>query len=220
VGDRVTLGMWVFLAFLIYALVLIALPVIAGVLSIRWARMHPYPAPGESSTIACRRCQQRYWSAEVSCPHCGQPRPAPSGGIDPQSWSRGKVMALGAVTIWPFFYMAVFFGVALSMIAFAFSGDYPFWVVGCVFPLHFITIFVSMALLVLYIILVVNSHEFDSSQRTMWIVALILAGWIPQLVGFVVFVWRPWIAAHPAPPGAHPAPSPPAPPRDPIPPVG
>lgn len=132
-------------------------------------------------------------------------------------WSRRKVTALGVATVWPFVYMGFFFGVVLSMIAFAFSGDYPFWLLGCVFPLHFLTIFLSLGLLVVYVILVVRSDEFDSSQRTMWIVALIIAGWIPQLVGFIVFVWRPWIAAHPRPVTAQPAP--PTPPQHPVPPV-
>jgi hypothetical protein len=210
-------GVWIFLAFLIYALVLIALPVIATFLALRWAREHPYPAPGEPHAYACRRCQNKYWSTEQACPQCGQPLPGSSGALDVQAWSKRKVTALGALTVWPFVYMAIFFGVVLSMIAFAFSGDYPFWVIGCVFPLHFLTIFLSLALLVVYIMLVVNSIEFDSSQRTMWIVALILAGWIPQVVGFIVFVWRPWIAAHPRP--ATPQPAPPVPPQDPIPPV-
>ncbi len=212
-----SVGIWFFLAFLIYALLLIALPVIATALAVRWARSHPYPAPGEPHTLACRRCQHRYWSTEQACPQCGQPLPDPSDSMDVQTWSRRKVTALGVATVWPFVYMGFFFGVVLSMIAFAFSGDYPFWLLGCVFPLHFLTIFLSLGLLVVYVILVVRSEEFDSSQRTMWIVALIIAGWIPQLVGFIVFVWRPWIAAHPRPVTAQPAP--PTPPQHPVPPV-
>jgi len=214
----VSVGIWFFLAFLIYAVVLITLPVIAAVLGVRWSRFHPAPRPGELYTLSCKRCQYQYSSAEAACPQCGLARPVISDNLDVQSWRSRKLKLLGIATVWPFVYMVLFFGVILSMIALTASGDFPFWIMACVFPLHFFTILLTFGLLVVYIMLVVNSVEFDSSQRTMWIVALFLGGWIAQLVAFVVFVWRPWIAAHPRP--ATVQPSPPAPPHDPVPPVG
>ena len=212
-------GVWLFLAFLIYALILVALPVIAGVLAVRWSRLHPSPRPGDIYTVACRRCQHQYSSAEATCPQCGQSRPNASGSMNAQSWTSRRLYLLGAATVWPFAYMVLFFGVILSMFAFVGSGQFPFWVFACVFPLHFITIFLTLGLLVVYIMFVVNSTEFDSSQRTMWIVALFLGGWIAQLVAFIVFAWRPWTAAHPRPTSTQSAPLAP-PPHDPLPPVG
>jgi hypothetical protein len=117
---------------------------------------------------------------------------------------------LAIATVWSFVYIGVFFTTIASFVTSIATGNFSIWMFGCMFPLHFATIILTLGLMIMYVIIALNS-EFDENAKIGWVVALFFGGWVAQVVAYIVLVYRPWIAANP--PSTAPAPaSPPAPP--------
>jgi hypothetical protein len=113
--------------------------------------------------------------------------------------SKAKRVLLGIATIWPVVYLFLFMSYIISMMALAGShvgvggGDAaPFFLIGFagIFLLHLTTIFLSLGLMVYYIMHAVKSVHLDQTMRIVWVLLLCMMGMLAQPVYWYLYIWR------------------------------
>ena len=58
-----------------------------------------------------------------------------------------------------------------------------------IFPLHFLTIAISVVLFIIYILHIVRKKDFDDSRKTLWVVLVLFTNTIGMLIYFFKYVW-------------------------------
>ena len=107
---------------------------------------------------------------------------------------------LGLATLWPFFYLILFFVVIFSTIVFVpGSGEPgPPPLIALILPLHLFTMLASLALMVFYIVNVFRNDRVDKDKKGLWAVVLFMGNMIAMPIYWYLYIWR-------EPPGADPA---------------
>ncbi len=112
--------------------------------------------------------------------------------------SKTQKILLGVLSGWPLVYIFVFMAFIFAMIAMSagnpgggsdlnplFGGGFVIF-----FVVHMVTILLSLALTVFYIVHVVKNTKLDSNMRIMWIVLFFFGGMIAQPVYWYLQVWK------------------------------
>lgn len=100
---------------------------------------------------------------------------------------------LGLATLWPFFYMLLFFIFVFSSVLFlsspgSESGEPIAFVT--LFVLHLITMFWSLALTVFYIVNVFRNERVDKDKKVLWAVVLFMGNMIAMPVYWYLYFWK------------------------------
>ena len=100
---------------------------------------------------------------------------------------------LGLATLWPFFYMVLFFVFVFSSVLFLSSpgseaGEPVAFVT--LFVLHLITMFVTLALTVFYIVNVFRNERVDKDKKVLWAVVLFMGNMIAMPVYWYLYIWN------------------------------
>jgi hypothetical protein len=67
------------------------------------------------------------------------------------------------------------------------------------FAVHFVTIWLMLGLLVLYIVLAIKREGFDQTTRIVWIILICLMGTLAMPVYWYLYVWRDPVVVDPIP---------------------
>lgn len=115
--------------------------------------------------------------------------------------TRGQVLAVGALTLWPAVYVVLFIASVFGLIAFAGvqAGTTPGADPGAALPVgvvvlfaaHCLTLTLAVALVVFYVVHAARSPALDSQARVVWIVVLLLGGMLAMGVYWYLQLWRP-----------------------------
>ena len=106
--------------------------------------------------------------------------------------SKFKRALIGAVTIWPMVYVALFFSFVLSNIFSVFhsSGtNVPFTGLIPILILHFLTMILVVALMVGYVIHVFKNTRLTESKKTLWVIVLIFGNAIAMPIYWYLSIW-------------------------------
>lgn len=110
---------------------------------------------------------------------------------------------LGLVTLWPFFYLILFFVMIFSFVLFGEGGgggEGPPSLIAIIFPLHLLTMLVSFALMVFYIVNVFKTKRIENDKRALWAIVLFFGGMIAMPVYWYLFIWKDEAVATPSAP--------------------
>lgn len=106
--------------------------------------------------------------------------------------SRTQKVLLGAASIWPLVYIFLFIAIIIGFIALAQSGPQP--ILGTLFPVvmvvHLLTILLTFALTVFYIIHAVKNERLEGNMRIVWIVLFFFGGMIAHPIYWYLEIWR------------------------------
>jgi len=103
--------------------------------------------------------------------------------------TRGKKLALGVATAWPLFYLFLVFALIASFVAAASFGGGPTFITGraphgvptvflVLFPLHFLTVILSMGLLIVYVLHAIKNPKLSPSDRQLWAVMIFIGSFV------------------------------------------
>jgi len=99
---------------------------------------------------------------------------------------------LGLATLWPFFYLILFFVVIFSTVVFrpgsGESGPPP--LIALILPLHLFTMLAVMGLMVFYIVNVFRNDRVDKDQKALWAVVLFMGNMIAMPIYWYLYIWR------------------------------
>jgi hypothetical protein len=101
---------------------------------------------------------------------------------------------LGLATLWPFFYLILFFVVIFSTIVFMPGpggeppGPPP--LIALILPLHLFTMPAVMALMVFYIVNVFRNDRVDKDKKALWAVVLFMGNMIAMPIYWYLYIWR------------------------------
>lgn len=105
---------------------------------------------------------------------------------------------LGAATIWPFIYLALFIVFIFATIFLtrggvpdggASGGGFPIPVV-LIFSLHSLTILWVWALIAFYIVNVFRNDRIDKDKKVLWAVVLFMGNMLVMPVYWYLYIWR------------------------------
>ena len=105
-------------------------------------------------------------------------------------------LAVAAATVWPFVYFVLF----MATIATSFfwmlpppgskaPGTGPFLAFGLLFAAHFVTMFLTMALLLFYIVFLFKTDRVRQDKKALWAAVLFLGNMFAMPVFFYIYVW-------------------------------
>lgn len=113
--------------------------------------------------------------------------------------SQTKKVVLAIFTVYPMIYILFFMIFMVSMTFSMFQGieepgfgEMSMFFDGfpVIFIFHIITMFVSLALIIIYIVLVVKNEYIDQSMRIVWLLIIIFGGMIGMAVYWYLYVWK------------------------------
>jgi hypothetical protein len=117
--------------------------------------------------------------------------------------SRGAKVLVGAVTLWPIFYMFVFMGTfAMSFVGAGRYHEPDDWFKWLMF-LHFGTMVVMLALITFYIVELFRTDRVREDRKALWAVVLFLGNMFSMPIFFWLYIWpdalpRPQEGARPS----------------------
>lgn len=98
-------------------------------------------------------------------------------------------LLLGALTIWPIMYIALFFGAAFYSILIGQTKELTgIW--DLIIPLHLLTILIIFALMIFYVVNVVRNHRIKSDMKAVWAIVVVLGGPIALPIYWYFFIWK------------------------------
>jgi hypothetical protein len=99
---------------------------------------------------------------------------------------------LGLATLWPFFYLILFFVVIFSTIVFVpGSGEPgPPPLIALILPLHLFTMLAGIALIVFYIVNVFKNDRVEKDKKALWAVVLFMGSMIAMPIYWYLYIWR------------------------------
>ena len=110
--------------------------------------------------------------------------------------SRSQKTLVGALTLWPAAYIAVFFIVWLSTFITIGAAAFgiPLLAPGalmfcCIFPLHILTMALIVGMTIYWGIQVYGDPVIVGDQKVLWMMAVIAGGTIGQAAYFFVNIW-------------------------------
>jgi hypothetical protein len=197
VGDPVGVGgfeIW-FIAFIF--LLSFGLPVAIVVFAVRMMRSEQgspvvavLPPDEGAPTTRCAVCNNIYRADYDACPYCAR-QVAAEGSLDVTAWGTGRVWSLLVASLWPLLYIFVFFGFVASLALMTESGgSEPPFGVFVFFGLHILTIFLSFALMGIYLFIAIKS-PIASNSKLLWAAALFFGGMMAFPLAFYFLVWEP-----------------------------
>lgn len=106
---------------------------------------------------------------------------------------RSSKILLGAATIWPSFYLVLFFAFMVLMFL-AVGGDpndgtTPFLIV-LMFPLHLLTMLLIMGLTIFYIVNVFRNDRVVKDMKVLWAVVIFMGNIIAMPIYWYLYIWR------------------------------
>lgn len=107
--------------------------------------------------------------------------------------SRTAKIILGILTAWPPVYIALFILFMFAMIGLGGGGELPpEFAAGFAFVMivHAATIFLSIGLMVFYIIHAVKDARLKSDMRVIWIILIVMGGMLAHPVYWYLQIWR------------------------------
>src|SRR5262245_16588551 len=107
--------------------------------------------------------------------------------------SKGKAIALAVLTSWPIAYIVLFICTAFVMILSDGTGGGQSTmspVERIILPLHFLTMLVMLALLVVYGSDVFKTDRISQDKKPLWVVVLFLGNVIAMPVYWYVYIWK------------------------------
>jgi hypothetical protein len=105
--------------------------------------------------------------------------------------SKFSKILLAIATVWPFFYMIIFFVFALSMIFLAprAGGEGGPALFMIIFPLHLLTMLLIMGLTVFYIVNVFKNERVEKDKKVLWAVVLFMGNMIAMPIYWYLYIW-------------------------------
>lgn len=112
--------------------------------------------------------------------------------------SRMQKILLGIASGWPIVYMFVFIAFIFGLVLTSGGGPLGGGDLGPVFGgafvllflVHMITIFLTLALTVFYIVHAVKNTKLDSNMRIIWIVLFFFGGMIAEPIYWYLQIWK------------------------------
>jgi len=105
---------------------------------------------------------------------------------------------LAIATIWPFFYMILFFVFMFGSVFFRGSPeDFPLTFM-VIIPMHLFTMFLIMALTVFYMVNVFRNDRVDKDKKVLWAVVLFLGSMIAMPIYWYLYIWREQVSVGPS----------------------
>ena len=99
---------------------------------------------------------------------------------------------LALATLWPFFYLILFFAVVFSTVVFmpgtGEPGPPP--LIALILPLHLFTMLAGIALIVFYIVNVFRNDRVDKDKKVLWAVVLFMGSMIAMPIYWYLYIWR------------------------------
>src|SRR5687767_12045275 len=100
---------------------------------------------------------------------------------------------LGIASLWPIFYMFLFFVFVFSM-AFGFRGSEPEPgiqpMMAVVFGLHLLTMLIILALTVFYIVDVFRNERVDKDKKALWAIVIFMGNAIAMPIYWYLYFWK------------------------------
>ena len=102
---------------------------------------------------------------------------------------------LGIATVWPILWIPIFIAAMFSTILLTGPGGKPdpdvFPLVFLfIFPIHFITVFGSMALSIFYIVNVFRNKRIQKDHQILWVVLLFMFGIVAEPIYWYLYIWK------------------------------
>lgn len=100
-------------------------------------------------------------------------------------------LLLGLVTLWPFAYVIFFFFVMASLVFMPEAGNHgqpP--LIALIFPLHLLTMVVTLALMIFYIVNVFRNNLVQNDKKVLWTVVLFMGGMIAMPIYWYLYIWK------------------------------
>jgi hypothetical protein len=117
---------------------------------------------------------------------------------------KSSKLLLAGATVWPFFYMVLFFAFVLFMVFVNANGSEPPPVLlFLIFPLHFLTMLLIFGLTVFYIVNVFRNDRVVKDMKVLWAVVIFLGNIIAMPIYWYLYIWRETPSAS-APPQLNP----------------
>ena len=95
---------------------------------------------------------------------------------------------LALATIWPFLYMILFMGVAISSIFL--QGNEPGYIWAIIIPLHILTMLWIICLTVFYMVNVFRNDRVNKDMKVLWAVVLFMGSIIAMPIYWYLYIWR------------------------------
>lgn len=107
---------------------------------------------------------------------------------------KSNKVLLGIATFWPFIYIPIFVIAMFSAVLFSGPGGapndaFPF-ILMFIIPLHMLTIFGSLALMVFYVVNVFRNKRVEQDKQVLWVLLLVLAGMMAAPVYWYLYIWK------------------------------
>ena len=100
-------------------------------------------------------------------------------------------LLLGLVTLWPFAYVILFIVViAAEFFMPGSGGPGPPPLIALIFPLHLLTMLVSLALMVFYIVNVFKNNRVENDKKALWAIVLFMGGMIAMPIYWYMYIWK------------------------------
>ena len=106
---------------------------------------------------------------------------------------KSNKIILGILTTWPILYMFIFMGYIFFSFFLSINSSNPNDIMPdffIIFILHFFTIFMSMGLLIYYVINIFKNDRVKSDQKALWAIILFVGNMIAMPVYFYLFIWK------------------------------
>ena len=108
---------------------------------------------------------------------------------------KSKKVLLGVATAWPLLWLPIFMLVMFSTLIFSAPGGRPdpdVFPLALLFvlPVHFITVFGSIALSIFYIVNVFRNKRVPKDQQVLWVVLLIMFGIVAEPIYWYLYIWK------------------------------
>ena len=107
--------------------------------------------------------------------------------------TRKQKIILGVLTLWPPLYILIFIANVVGMIVASSSNTnvtISIMSVAWIFPLHFLTIILVLALMVFYILYIVRSDTIPEEHRIVWLIAVIIVSIPAMIIFWFMHFWK------------------------------
>lgn len=101
---------------------------------------------------------------------------------------KSSKILLALATIWPFLYMILFMGVAVSSVFL--RGNEPGLIWAVIIPLHILTMLWMIGLTVFYMVNVFRNDRVNKDMKVLWAVVLFMGSIVAMPIYWYLYIWR------------------------------